>query len=177
LKAIRLKFDSRKWKWIGSGGFGCYYRISKNRGVKFVGPSSIGRDLYNFGESSEGVLFRSHYWKKAKKEFDYLKKAQKSKVVPKVYGMAIVTYKNELYAGIVMQHIDSKTFVSSSREQLNKIADRIGDLNDVEQYLQRKLKAVGIYHDDLHGHNILITKGERPRVYAIDFSEERCGNV
>jgi tRNA A-37 threonylcarbamoyl transferase component Bud32 len=147
---LTLKVHGNK----GSKGcFGRYVKLGKGKGVKLLhGQCESLKELKN-----------SDLWEAATEEAYLLRKAFKSGVVPRCYGVVPVKTRKGYRVGIILQHLGDIT--------LAKIGDRIGwdTVEIVSEMLSEKLLEVGVEHGDLHCSNIMRHKG---KYYAIDFSPE-----
>lgn len=155
MKVIKL---SRK-RVLSEGAFGRYYRLSIRRGLKVL-RTNHGDEL----PKTLKELECDDLYRQAKKELKLLKKAQRSGCTPKGYEVVAIKFKHGYAPGIVMQHIKGRHY------------DDSGFTNDpwYEEACKkaiRKLSAVKIRHNDIHGENVIITgRGRRKRLYIIDFT-------
>lgn len=147
----------RKRKSTGGGAYGTYYPIGEGKGIKLLNGTDMFMDkdfrTIKEAKASENYVF-------ALDEADLLKKAYRSGVTPKCYGVRIVKLPNGRYVpGVVMQHLGNKT--------LEKLPSK--EYNNVESEIWETLEEIGIIHQDLHPGNIMKFKG---KYYAIDFSAD-----
>ncbi len=150
-RTLTVKDRQRK----NGGAFGTYYKLSPRRGVKVLDAA-----YDTIKEAKQSVTYRA-----AKEEAWLLKKAYKSKITPKCYGIKIVEVDGYYSVGIVMTHMGDLTLSEFMRtRKAKKFYHR-----NIEGELLKKLDKVGITHCDLHNHNIMV-RGNK--FYAIDFSPE-----
>ncbi len=148
MKILTKKFPKRIYKTIKKnykkifnkrtawGAFGDYYKVSPIVGAKVVSRKKF-----------------------AIKEFNLLKRAFKSKITPKPYG--IINLKKSNYA-IVMEHIKGKHLYDVNLTNKSKKIDRI---------INQLYVKTGILHKDQYDGNIIVRKN---KLFIIDFTPSCC---
>lgn len=139
-----------------SGCFGSYHRVGKDMGIKVLeGCFETEADAKN-----------SCNWQDAQEEAYAMRRAQKSGIAPKCYGVYVVrnsdSAEGNYYVGILMQHLGQnllghrmdKGIVSGMRQE------------DIQDEIRKKLLKVGVEHGDLHRENVIYFKR---KYYALDF--------
>jgi len=150
---IRLKRGSDE-----SGAFSHYYRLSQRIGIKVI----RAYEAWCFQDPLATVkeLKQSLLWKQALEEVRLLRKARKSKVVPRCYRLVPVKVSEGFYPGIVMQHINGEL-----------LRDRHTDTpvqEEIKDQLKEQLAQAGLLMGDLHICNVIVDSKEK--CWAIDFS-------
>lgn len=143
-----INFTGRKN--FSGGTFGGYYKYSKNIGIKV---------LYSNGHKTIISLKNSRVWRRATKENTLLKKCKKRYgFIPNGFGVFPIKIGKYYYPGICMEHIHGKT--------LYDIAPK-ADHSQLIISIDKALRKQGIYHDDLHKGNIILSND---CYYIIDFT-------
>jgi tRNA A-37 threonylcarbamoyl transferase component Bud32 len=139
----------------GGGHYGNYYQLSATRGIKVLDGES--GDYF----STRKEALRSDFYEEAKEEAKLLRKAYKSGLTPKCYGVRLVKIGSSYAVGIEMEHIRGTTLENACINYSTK--------TDLERELKDALQENGITHGDLHWANIMYYRG---KVKAIDFSPD-----
>lgn len=147
-RAINLThYDS-----FSGGAFSAYYKLNPSQGIKV---------LISPGHKTIKSLRRSNVWRLATKENKLLKNCKKRyQYIPHSYGVFPVKIVNHYYVGIIMQHINGKL--------LCKVATTTGANLKIKTNLRKALHKHGIYHEDLHGANIIFCEDTKKH-YILDF--------
>lgn len=154
------------------GCYGLYKKISPTRGLKI---------FFKYGISVKNLLedcmSLPDYWVDVLEEATLLKIAQGSNISPKLYSIKIIVYKKKMYPAIEMQHFEGHNLKSNwdnyKVEKNRIIKTQTGDYgfpNRIEKYVDQKLRAQGVTHEDIHPKNLIILKDQTIKV--IDFSTE-----
>lgn len=133
-----------------AGVHGTYYKLSPHVGIKLIHSKvypSVKRAL------------ASRAFRLASDEAAILVHAEETGVVPKCYGVTVVSVKSGFRVGVLMQHLGQTTLADTEHY----------DDADIYDQLMESLEEVGIYHGDLHEDNIMVYRG---KFYAVDFSPE-----
>jgi tRNA A-37 threonylcarbamoyl transferase component Bud32 len=135
-----------------AGAYGEYKDINGMIGVKILYP--IFEPYKTLAE-----LMDSDEWKVAKIEGELLRQAYNSGISPYFFRVTPIAVRDTWRAGIVMEHIEGTLY-----------ADYTGSItwDEVLEFVDNRLKIVGIYIEDLNAHNVIITPDEQIRV--VDFS-------
>lgn len=153
------------------GRFAYYFKFNNKIGIKVLKKSI--KNLNSVGIN------------KAAKELTALQMCQPLGYTPKVYGFTVIQYDNIKKLGIVMEHINGKTF-SDYHEQ--NFSDMQFDQWDIERVMSPKLEKCGIDVGDWHNENIIVRRGTNLQTMSemkknlnkfvrIDFSPEFCNVV
>ena len=167
-----LIVDLKKHRLIGEAAYGKYFRLNSKKGVKIFkswGYSKPESAIKRMGVATQEAL--------------NLKKAEKSKLTPKLYKVCIAQVGKQYYPAIVMQHFenhetaskvyfedfngDSDLLKFSKSLRIKKLTG-IQDLyNIVAKRFENRTKA---YHADMHGANVLlkVNKGIVTSVKLVD---------
>jgi tRNA A-37 threonylcarbamoyl transferase component Bud32 len=150
-------------KHQAKGVYGKYFKLSKTKGIKI---------LISTGFKTRETALESWAFRKAKKEMKLLKKASKSKIVPKCYGVKIVwNEKRSLFeVGIIMQHL-GETTLANHIKKYKKYKEKETSILDK---LQETIKKYKIKHNDLHANNVMIFKN---KFFVIDFSPDQVKEI
>ena len=135
---------NKKNKVYASGGFGSYYRISKQTGVKIIRDNYFTslKDLNSVIEKNDSVIKEASIGILA----DQLTK-----------GIEIVKIGKKYYLGIVQKHFEQTNTYDLSVKDFDKI--------------RKSLKKKNVIHGDLHEGNILFKSKSNYKV--IDFDPDR----
>jgi len=137
---------------INSGGFGYYYQLDANKGIKVL------RGRYDKYEEA----LNSRSLKEAYAEVCLLQKAKsRFKYIPKCYGVRIFKRENMYRIGIVLQHLGDML--------LGKMFEDWKDRENISNRIKKQLVSVGVIHRDLHYENIMFYNN---MWWVIDFSPE-----
>lgn len=145
VKTLKLKNKNPS----GGGSYGEYFKLSSQRGIKIL----AGR--FN---SYVGAIGSPTYAEASAEAF-LLKVAEKTKLVPKCYGVQIVQIGKRYAIGIVMQHLGGRMLEDT---------DNV-DNDSVIQDLEKKMKKHGFEMGDLHAGNVMYYKR---KYWVIDFTPE-----
>lgn len=152
-----------KKQLIGSGIYGKYFKISRNKGIKIIGS---GYKKFNKLLKSKRIL-------DAVREATLLKISEKRKVSPKFYNLKVVKFNGKFYPAIEMEHIVGKKaydYDSTGSFKINKKGRLSKKGFFAETYIKKMLLKEKIIHKDLHYNNMIITKNKK--IKAIDFSPD-----
>lgn len=155
MRAKSLKIDPKKMYISPSGSYGTYIKLSPTVGVKI---------LINHAYRTIKACKRSHSYRKALAEARLIKQAYDSGIVPKVYGVKVISLHGRYYAGIAMRHLGKVTLSKATAIDVD-YTPKENIIDDVRE----RLLEYGIDHGDLHYGNVMVFKGS---YYAIDFSPD-----
>jgi hypothetical protein len=132
----------REIKGSSSGCGGTYFQIDSKKGIKLC------------CEEYNTIKQAYHYFYRVNSEFKAaIETRKRMPLVPKTFSIKLITLPNGCYTwGIIQQHLGSSTLYDFNGNIIPK--------------LRRKLKKVGIQHNDLHERNVMFYKGKH---YVIDF--------
>lgn len=139
---------------LSGGAFSNYYKYNNSQGIKV---------LYSDGHKTIKALRKSRVWQRATKENTTLKKCrQRYSFIPNAYGVFPIKIGKYYYPGICMQHISGITLNSLSKNNSDEWLK-------IYKNIDRCLRKRGIYHDDLHPGNIMLSNNV---YYVIDFTHD-----
>ena len=127
-----------------SGISGMYVYAGFGIGVKIY---------YNGWAKTPKKATQNDQWWVAVQAYKAMKLAEKTKIVPKAYGVCVVRVGKAYYPALVMQHINGyhPDWISYSHNET----------------IKRKFKLANIKYDDLHNQNIIVDADDN--VFVIDF--------
>lgn len=149
---------------LHNGSYGEYYRLPNGKGLKVLSVP---------GEARMDNLLESGRWQEAVIEAENLKKAERSKVVPKCYGVVAVRMGKLYYPGILMEHIRGIMLSDIADDVYAQISDQAYPL------LREKLKKLKMVHMDLHDENIIVQEARDGsfKFFAIDFGPNSIRSI
>ena len=152
----------------GKGTYSRYFILPDGRGVKMLRTLPIWWNTIDGGlKLGDDRLLKQ--MKEATKEYAIYKQAEKSGVTPKVYSAELVCFENHYYAAIIMEHIEGEVFENRRFKRRYTMSVHA----KIEYILKKKLRSVGVEHNDLHIANVITRiEGKRKRSFAIDFTPQ-----
>lgn len=157
----------QKYKKIGSGFFGTTYKISSTRAIK------VARlQLYKLNNQ---LINNNHLINEIKKEYNILKKLNKTRLSPKAYKFSFCIANDDIYIMIEMdylyKYITLEKFLKKLKQKnKSKFSTIKQQIYDKIEYMMKKLDKFGVNHNDLHLDNIMIKKnGNDYDIKFIDF--------
>ena len=147
---IKIKVTKKSNSKRGSSAV--YVPLSSRTGIKVIKSSNFANKCRY---KTERELVKSAVFRIAKVEEKLLRRASKSGLSPKGYGVRPVKLGNFFYAGIKMQHIPGKR----SRETEKNI-------EILDAAIEQVFKTTGLKHTDDHIKNFILWKNKG---YLIDF--------
>ena len=167
IKVISL---SKNHKYIASGKFGSYFRLSKNRGLKMLSKGFMTKEEAR----------KSYFYQQAKKEVVLLQQAEPSGISPRYSELLIAKFQGLYFPAIKMEHVKGRTLESYNHKvsiEEMKVNVKTGKL--IKRIVSQKRKSAysfvnslllkqKIKHLDIHECNVLVEFNGKIRV--IDFS-------
>lgn len=140
---------------VGSGVFGQYYKLSKYKGIKIL-------TMYASRKLNSAIIDLTH----ASDEAMAIKKAQKSKMTPKLYTVCVAQKGKYFYPAIMMEHLHGyvefyKVLRRYSDQELrfnkNLKLGKVINAEHLYSLLRKRLSdRVGGFHYDMHWNNVLV---------------------
>lgn len=160
-----------KSTYVGRGSFGSYYDLGDGTGVKvlnqFFSKNQFNllkdfEEFLNIGLKWQPCWFRKSVILSAAQECAAMQMLSVTGRTPKILGLVWVhaTYKDKdgYRVGILMEHINGKTFLKVNKYLNNK------DVEKMISYFNR----FGFYLRDWHDENVMLN--EKNQFIRIDFS-------
>jgi hypothetical protein len=176
---MKLLIKTPKWRKIGQGACGTYYKINATQGVKIVGyPRTSLESFKNINDDRTQIYVRA-----ALREAELLTEAWKrTKLTPKCFGAIYVKMSEKhFYVGILQEHI--KGIVLSKlydefvvpRHMMRWNNENVYFFN-MRAFLENKLKEKGIHNNDINHSNIIVDlEGQTIKsLFIIDFDAYLC---
>lgn len=150
-----LNINKYKYKRIGEGAHGIYYRLNKSRGIKII-------KAWESKTAKEAADYIRNTWDEAMA----LKRAYKTGITPKLHKVCVAQFGKKFYPAILMQHFENYVTFDKAVGRYGYYSQlkfakklKLSDINHINEFynmINDILEDKNLYHNDLHGNNVLV---------------------